>query len=196
MSGVNRRFFDSMMVEKKLSLRGLAAKMGMNHSQLSLTFSGGRRMTLDEASQLSNIFGVPLHVVVEAAGVSVRHHNVKRVKVIGAVNGDGTVTLHSSGTMERTTAPADLPDDTSAVQFRTAGTDLGWMDGAVSFFRKPEGTERGSMGRLCLCQIKGGPSVLAMVNRGYKDNTVNLSGPYRKDSVSLEWCTPVEFTRN
>ena len=105
MSEVNRRYFDALLAEKKLSLRALAGRMGMNHSQLSLTFSGGRRMTLDEAAQLSNIFGVPLHKIVENAGVTVKPTNGRRVPVIGVVRGDGTVELYDGSTIERTTVP-------------------------------------------------------------------------------------------
>lgn len=50
MSGINRRFFDSLLADKKLSMRALAAQMGMNHSQLSLTFSGARKLQLEEAA--------------------------------------------------------------------------------------------------------------------------------------------------
>ena len=39
-SEVNRRYFESLMQDKDLSLRGLAKLMDMSHSQLSLTFSG------------------------------------------------------------------------------------------------------------------------------------------------------------
>lgn len=90
------------MADKKMSLRSLAAKMGMSHSQLSLTFSGSRRMTLDEAAQLSQIFSVPLHTIVENAGVTVKGVGARRVNVIGAVNGDGTWNL--AGPFQRESA--------------------------------------------------------------------------------------------
>lgn len=193
---LNRRFFDSLMEEKKLSLRALAARMGMNHSQLSLTFSGGRKMQLDEAAQLSQIFSVPLHVIVENAGVTVKPLGGRRTQVIGAMRGDGTVELYEKGVTERTTAPEDLPDDVVAVQCRTSGTILDWMDGWVMFCRQPDGFEHGYLGRVCLCQIKEGPAVIAMVKRGYREGTCNLSGPYVRESVVLEWASPFIVTRN
>lgn len=193
---LNRRFFDSLMEEKKLSLRALAARMGMNHSQLSLTFSGARKLQLDEAAQLSQIFSVPLHVIVENAGVTVRPLGGHRANVIGAVHGDGAVELYENGTIERTTAPEGLPDDVVAVQCRTAGTSLEWIDGAVLFLRRPDGVDPAYLGRLCLCKIKDGPVVLAMVKRGYRENTSNLAGPFHRESVSLEWAAPIIITRN
>lgn len=196
MSGINRRFFDGLLADKKLSLRALATQMGMNHSQLSLTFSGARKLQLDEAAQLSNIFGVPLHAIVEAAGVTVKPVGGGRVKVIGAVRGNGTVELYPKGVVERTTAPEDVPKGSIAVQCRTAGTELEWLDGAVMFCKEPDGVDPGYLGRVCLCKVKDNAVALAMVKRGYRENTVNLTGPYQKESVVLEWAAPIILTRN
>lgn len=196
MSELNRRFFDSLMAEKKLSLRALASRMNMNHSQLSLTFSGARKLQLDEAAELSNIFGVPLHKIVENAGISVKNPGGGRVKVIGAVRGDGTVEVHEAGTVERTSAPEDVPKGSVAVQFRTTGTALDWADGWVMFCKEPDGVDPGYLGRVCLCKVKDGPVAIAMVRRGYRENTVNLAGPFTQESATLEWASPILWTRN
>lgn len=196
MSEVNRRYFESMMADKRMSLRSLAQKMGMGHSQLSLTFSGARRAQLDEAAQLSQIFGVPLHDVVEALGVTVRSATGPRVSVIGVVEGNGTVSLHAPGVIERTTAPEGLPGDLVAVQVRAPGTALDWMDGWVFFLREPKAVDPGSLGRFCLVKIKDGPVAMAAVRRGYQENTHTLRGPFAADSVRLEWASPVLMTRN
>jgi transcriptional regulator with XRE-family HTH domain len=196
MTEVNRRFFESLMADKRMSLRSLAQKMGMGHSQLSLTFSGARRAQLDEAAQLSQLFGVPLHDVVEALGVAVRPVTGLRVSVIGVVNGDGTVSMHASGVVERTTAPEGLPEGIVAVQVRAPGTALDWADGWVFFMREPQGVDPGSLGRFCLVKIKEGPAAMAAVRRGYNEGTHTLRGPYSADSVRLEWAVPVLMTRN
>jgi transcriptional regulator with XRE-family HTH domain len=186
MSEVNRRYFESLMADKRLSLRSLAQKMGLGHSQLSLTFNGARRAQLDEAAQLSNIFGVPLHDVVEALGVSVKPLTGTRVSVIGVVNGDGTVTMHAPGVIERTTAPDGLPGDAGAVQVRAPGTALDWMDGWVFFCREPREVDPASLGRFSLTKIQDGPAAMAAVRRGYQDGTHTLRGPFSADSVRLE----------
>lgn len=196
MSGLNRRFFDALLAEKKMSMRALASQMGMGHSQLSLTFSGARKLQLDEAAQLSQIFGVPLHKVVEAAGVTVKPAGGGRVKVIGAMLANGTVELYDKGTIERTTAPADMSRGSVAVQCRTSGTDLEWADGFVLFCKEPSELESGILGRFCLAQIKDGPTVVGLLKRGYKESTFNIAGPYHQESVTLEWATPIIFTRN
>jgi hypothetical protein len=196
MSEVNRRYFDSLMADRKLSLRGLGKAMDMSHSQLSLVFSGVRKLQLDEAVKLSNIFGEPLHRIVENAGVTVRPVSGKRVPVVGAMRGDGTVEEYGPDVVERTSAPDDLPDNAIAIQCRTAGTPLDWLDGAVFFCRAHNGVDPALLGRLCYVQIKGGPQVVAAVKRGYREGTYNLSGPATRESVILEFATPVLFTRN
>jgi transcriptional regulator with XRE-family HTH domain len=194
-TSVDRRYFESLMQGKELSLRGLAKRMSMSHSQLSLTFSGHRRMQLSEASELASIFGEPLNRIVEAAGISVRNTGTSRVSVIGAMQGDGTVLMHQEGVIERTTAPEGMPDDSIAIQARTAGSALDWLDAWLFFAPKPDGVDSAILGRFALCRIKDGPIVLASVRRGYAERTFNLRGPFSADSVRLDYATPVLFSR-
>jgi len=196
MGEINRRYFDALMADKGWSLRRTATEMGMKHSQLSLTFNGGRKLQLDEAASLSKLFGVPLHEVAENAGVMVRPNSGKRVSVIGALRGDGTVDIYGKEVVERASAPGDLPDDAVAVQARTAGSQLDWMDGSVFFCRQARGVDPTAMGRLCLAKVKDGPAVVATLRRGYQEGTVNLCGPYARESVVVEWASPVILTRN
>ncbi|MGX0133060.1 helix-turn-helix domain-containing protein [Cupriavidus metallidurans] len=192
---VNKQYFIDMMASRRLSMRALAIKMGMNHSQLSLTLSGQRKMQLEEASQLSQIFGVPLHEIALNAGVEIRPTSGRRVPVIGSVGGDGSVAISATDTTERTDAPDDLPDDCVAVQCRTAESPLSWMDGCMVFFRRADGPPGEAVGRFSICKIKDGPGVLAYVRRGYREGTYNLSGPFSQENVTLEWATPVLVTK-
>lgn len=64
----DKRYFRLLMADKEITLRGLAARMGMGHSQLSLTMSGTRRLQLTEAAQLADLLGVTLQDVAEHAG--------------------------------------------------------------------------------------------------------------------------------
>lgn len=196
MSEVNRRYFESLMQGKELSLRGLAQRMGMSHSQLSLTFSGDRKLQLDEAAKLSSIFGEPLTRIVENAGVSIRPYNQSRISVIGAMQGDGVVAMHGADVIERTSAPEGMPDDGVAIQCRTGSSALDWLDGWVFFCAKPNRVDPAALGRFCLCKVKGGPDVMASVRRGYQDGTYNLRGPFNADSVRLESASVVLFSRN
>lgn len=195
MGEINRRYFDNLMADHKLSLRALAARMGMGHSQLSLTFSGARKMTLDEASMISSIFSEPLERVVEAMGVEtppvIRH----RAPVIGVMGGDGTVGIYGDDVIERTSAPDGLPPDVVAIQARTAGTPMEWMDGFVFFCRPLDGIDHSLYGAQCFVRVKDGPHAICTVKRGYRDRSVNLSGQYNAESVVIERGSPILLIR-
>ncbi len=192
---INKRFFEGLMADAKISMRALAERMGMQHSQLSLTFSGARRLQLEEAVQLSSIFSVSLDKVIEAAGVPVTMPTGRRAQVVGTMAGDGTVHLYDTDVIERTNAPDTLPPDCIAVQARTSGTPLQLVDGWVAFCRPHQGVAAGVQGALCLVKVRGGPEALAVVQRGYKENSYNLAGPYNAESVKLEYATPVLLLR-
>lgn len=195
MSDVKKQFFLDHMAGRKLSMRGLAKKMGMQHSQLSLTLSGQRKMTLEEAAQLSQIFGVPVAEIISAAGISTRPAAGKRVSVVGFVGKDGAVTMSPKDMIERTDAPSQLPDNAIAIQFRTSDSPLSWMDSWVAFLVPRDTVSPESYGRISLCKIKDGPLVIAMPKRGYRENTFNLSGPFVKENAVLEWSAPLLVCR-
>jgi transcriptional regulator with XRE-family HTH domain len=188
---VDKRFFKALMAQQKLSMRAVAARMGLGHSQLSLTFSGKRRMQLDEANQLAKIFGVPLARVAEAAGIaSVRD---TRLPMLGFMRGDGTVELLDRP--ERTPSPDGLPEGAIALQAHTADSGNAWLDGWSFFCVRPSEVAGDAVGRFCYAKIEGGAAVLATVRRGYQVGTFNLSGPYTAESVVLEWASPVLLSR-
>lgn len=192
---VNRKYFDSLLADNKMSLRALASRMEMGHSQLSLTFSGERKLQLDEAAQLARIFGEPIVKIIEAAGVKVPDSGL-RVSVIGAINGQGILDCYGKDIVERTTAPNGMPEGTVAAQCRTVATPLEWMDGFVLFFKKPPHVEPSIVGRFSVCKIHDGPAVIAGVRRGYAEGTYTLIGPYRGENVYLDYASPVVLTRN
>lgn len=196
MPEINRRYFDNLLADRQMSLRGLAKLMGMSHSQLSLALSGARRLQIDEAVQIADIFGEPLYRVIESAGVPLRSSGSRRLAVIGAMRGDGTVEEYGDSVVERVNAPDNLPDSAVAIQCRTVGTPMAWLDGAILFCRAPTEVDPGALGRLCYFKIKGGPAAVGALARGYRENTFNSAGPYIGESIAIEFATPIAFTRN
>ena len=192
---VDRRFFEALMAQKKLSLRALAGRMGLQHSQLSLTFSGQRRMQLDEAAKLAELFGVSIQRIAMAAGVADGRSAGRRVDVIGVMRTGGVVELHAPGVVEKALSPEGLPEDCVAVQARTALTADAWLDGFVFFAARTQIVEPDAVGRFCLAQIHDGPAVMAAVSRGYREGTYNLTGPYSHESARLDWAAPVIVAR-
>lgn len=190
---INRPYFDALLAREGLSLRGLAKRMGMSHSQLSLAFTGNRKLTLDEAARLSFMFGEPLHQVAENAGVTPYPTHSARVSVMGDMGKDGVVSAR--GGRDRVNAPDGLPANTVAIQCKTVGGALWWVDGAILFCGAPRGLDQAAVGRLGVAQIKDGPMVVSPVARGYKPGTFNLTWPEVRENVVLDWLAPVIMVR-
>lgn len=195
MADVNRRYFEALMESRDLSLRSLAKKMDMSHSQLSLTFSGVRKPQLEEVSKISMIFGEPVERIITNFGVNVPAFNTRTIPVVGAMIGDGSIDETPTDVIERTYAPELVPADGVAIQFRTAGSPIEWLDGAVFFCGSRDGVDPSIIGRIALAKAKDGPMFMGTVRRGYRENTHNITGPYVANSVVLEWASPVIFAR-
>lgn len=193
---VNRRFFEGLMADRQLSLRQLAAKMGMSHSQLSLTFSGSRRMQLGEACKLAEIFGVTLQQVAFNAGISGAASAGRRVSVIGALRGTGEVEPAEGHAIQRTLSPDGLPPKAEAIQARTADSPLAWMDGFVMFFDPETKSDGGSLGRFCYIELGDGRHVVATLRRGYQEGAYGLSGPFNSEGERIAWAAPILLTRH
>jgi transcriptional regulator with XRE-family HTH domain len=195
MATVKKQYFLDLMTSRKFSMRGLAKKLGMGHSQLSLMLSGDRKMQLEEAAKLSQIFGVPLHEIALAAGVNTRPVSGKRVHVIGFAGADGNVTLNPKDVVERTDAPPNMPDTCVAVQIRATEGQNAWANGWLAFLIPNDEVDLNSIERLSFCKIKDGPIVVATVRRGYHPSTFNLSGFVSRTNVVLDSATPVLLIR-
>lgn len=193
---VNRRFFDDLLAEKELSLRQLAARMGMSHSQLSLTFSGMRRMQLDEACKLASILGVTLQKVAIEAGIEGARHAGRHATVIGALRGTGEVELYGTdGPVQRTVCPDGMPPTVEVIQARTADSPLAWFDGWLLFFDPTAKNVSGALGRLSYVGLKDGRCVVANLRRGYQEGTFALSGPFTSESERVAWASPILLAR-
>jgi transcriptional regulator with XRE-family HTH domain len=188
----DKRFFDNLLADKGVSLRQLAQRMGMNHSQLSLTFSGARRMQLDEAVRLARYFGIPLQRVVQAAGVDGAVSAGRLCNVTGIMRGDGKVLPPDA--IEKALTPDGMPDDIEAIQARTANSPLAWVDSWVFFFQPLQKPDSSLMGRFCVVRTERGMMV-ATVRRGYSDGGFALSGLVDLDSVGILAASPVLHIR-
>lgn len=189
---MNRRYFENLMAERGISLRSLAKEMGINHSQLSLTLSGARRLQLTEAVQLADLFGVPLNVIAANAGAGTHFTNGTYISVVGAMRGNGVVERLPEGVVERVMIPPNfVGKDATAIQARTADTPLSWMDGIVCVCRPALTIESEGIGRLCWLALADGREVIATPRRGYSPNTMNLTGPFQAENVAVKWARPV-----
>lgn len=192
---VNKSFFLDLLQDRGMSLRTLAKRLEILPSQLSLTFSGTRRMQIAEAVKIAQILGASLNEVMVNAGIEEARTDRRRCKVIGFLNGKGEVEPCDPDAITRTLIPEGLPAECEAIQARTSDTALAWADGWVFFTNGKQDPDE-LKGRFVRAKVKDGPEVVATIRRGYEPGTYNLSGMSNLVSQRLEWASPILLTRH
>lgn len=188
---MNTEWFRQLLATRKLSQRGLAKLMELDPAAVSLMLRGQRKMTNEEAHQVSLILGVPITEVLRQAGIEVSE-DVRRVKVTGYIGKDSCVTLFPKRTHDKVIGPADCPEGTYALQVRNPGSPKdGWM-----FFISPaEDDPRANLGRVCCVALENGEHIIAVVQRGYRTGTFNLingsNGEAVRTDAGLVWSSPI-----
>jgi transcriptional regulator with XRE-family HTH domain len=188
---MNTEWFRQLLATRKLSQRGLAKLMELDPAAVSLMLRGQRKMTNEEAHQVSLILGVPITEVLRQAGIEVSE-DVRRVKVTGYIGKDSCVTLFPKRTHDKVIGPADCPEGTYALQVRNPGSPKdGWM-----FFISPaEDDPRANLGRVCCVALENGEHIIAVVQRGYRSGTFNLINGSNGDAVRTDagvvWASPI-----
>lgn len=192
---INDKFFRDLIQDRGLTIQSVAKKLGMpQHTSLSLTLSGRRKMQLSEAVALSQILSVPLADIVTNAGYPLSK-NSKGVPVIGILRGDGTVEP-TKDNLTRAMLPEGLPPHVVAVQARTSDTALSWMDRFVFFADAQEKPAAASVGRFCVAASKSKMQI-GVLRPGYSAGTYAITGPHRREEMArIEWIRPILLTRN
>jgi len=187
---INTQWFRARLAEHKLSQRRLADMLDMDPAALSLMLRGKRTMKMHEAVELARLLGVPLAELIVQTGVE-KGMPTGDIAVAGWLDHHGEVHFEPElGTIAR---PHGLPTDITAVQCRTAGSDLDYMDGWLLFVDRPSEPPNGDhLGRLCLVRLSGSVVYLAQLRRGYASGRWNLAGPVaHATDVLVDWAAPI-----
>lgn len=187
---MNTEWFRQLLATRKLSQRGLAKLLELDPAAVSLMLRGQRKMTNEEAHQVSLILGVPITEVLRQAGIEVTD-DVRRVKVAGYVDAQAEVTLFPKRTHDRVVGPADCPDGTYALQVRNSQSP---QDGWMLFVSPAEDDPRAHLGQLCCVALSAGEHMIAFVQRGYRSGTFNLvrqSGDVLRTDADVTWASRI-----
>jgi len=193
-SPMNTDWFRHLMAARKLSQRGLAKLLDLDPAAVSLMMRGQRRMTNNEAHQISVILGVPITEVLRQAGIEVRD-DVRHVKVAGFIDEHAVVTLFPSRTHDKVIGPADCPEGTYALQKRTPNAP---QDGWMYFISPAEDDPRAHLGKLCCLALENGEHLVTFLHRGYRTGTFNLircTGNAQRTDASVTWASPVLWVK-
>lgn len=185
---VNKRYFNDLMKDRKLSLREIARRMDIWPAALSRSLDDKRKMQMPEAVALSRILAVPLTEVMLNAGIDQVVVTGRRCSIIGHVHDDGVVEPVPAGVIERVPIPDGLDDDAVAVQMHTSGTEASFADGWITFLG-PERDPSDVMGIYSMMAVEDNGWIMGVVRRGYSQGTYNVTSRagIHHNSVRLLW---------
>jgi hypothetical protein len=166
--------------------------MGLDGAAVSLMLRGKREMKIAEAAQIANFLGVSTEEVIAHVG-SKEKPEARPVPITGIVGGDGRIQWGDFGEVPRPIG--DLPLNVTAIQCRTANSELDYMDRWILFVPSPvDGGEirPECVDRMSVVKAVGDDPCVSQVRRGYAPGRWNLRGPKcNLDEVSLEYAAPI-----
>lgn len=163
-----------------MSMRQLAKRIELDPSAVSLTFRGMRKMTLQEANQISSLLGVPVTEVIRQAGIDVSQ-DIKGVRLSGYIDALSCVN-DLPKPHKPFNAPVDVPADGYAIQVRAPSA---FNDGWFLIVSGGEHLPELLVDRLCVVALKGGKQVVGTLRRGYEPDTYNVL-PLMPSAPTLE----------
>jgi transcriptional regulator with XRE-family HTH domain len=212
MPRMNTRWFQEQLTKRDLTQRSLARALDRHPSAISNAFKGKRKITLDEATELARILGVPLNDVLLNAGIKTAGAIITNTKDVVDISGwvDGKMKVHwgvpktGPKTAQR---PALAPKNVNVVRYQTAGTGLDTLDGVLAYYLETKETTGvgENVGKLCVVRAvpvsaasgtieKGEYWYLATVKRGYAAGAytlVGLDGKTVAEDAVVEQAWPV-----
>ena len=150
-------------------------------------------MKIQEAAEVARLMGVPAEEILTHAGIKLGSGGT-RLGIGGTM--DGTWEVKWGNPKALGSVPAPSVEANAAIQCRTAGTPLDYMDRWLLYFVGPrkDGVHTDALERLSIVKVRNGLTGIAMVKRGYQRGRWNLSGPaITANDVDLEYAIPVLF---
>lgn len=167
---VDKRWFQDRVRDADISQAKLANMLGIDRAAMSLTFSGKRKMQLDEAARIAEILALDVNEVMARAGVRL-HKGPRSVNVVGVVDAAGRV--HDKRNAGRVDPPGDVPKNTVAIRCEDrAAVIYNW----VLFFVPQAAVVGDALERVSIVRAADGTQYLAALSRGFEAGTYNLRG--------------------
>ena len=186
MAEIDGSWFHSQLDNKGQSLRSLARHLGKDASAVSRTFSGKRRMTMEEAAEIAGFLGVSVTEVMHHAGIAREGEGLGPKILLSAVIGE-------DGEVRSFAEPQPLPQAVLdkaqlsigasrsrriiAAEVRASSGPLSIWDDAVLLFAPADGIEPGAIGALSICGLSGGRQILARLDRARKTGEARVVFP-------------------
>ena len=194
---VDTDWFYARMADLGISLRGTAARLGMNVAVLSRRFHGQTVFDLYETVDLAHFLEVPFMEVVRRCGVEPPLEPETSVAISGVVGPRGEVDFKKrAGGATKIRRPIEMSPRAAAVRIVAPGAPL---DGWVAFYVPTSKIEPDAVGRLCMARTRDGWDYMGVLSRSYQRGLWNLralGGSQTIEDVDVATATPVLAIRN
>lgn len=179
----------------------IAARLNLDPSSTWQLLYGVRKIQMEEAVELAQIFSVPLDEFLARVGIKPPATQGRdTITVRGWV--DGNLVVHWETPQGARTAPkpAFTRDLVHVLRFQTQGSKMDGMDGAFVYYMPMKGgVDPNSLGRLCIVEPREGNLWrLAVPKRGYTPGSytlISMSGVVLEENVFLKSASPVVWLK-
>ncbi|WP_288076441.1 helix-turn-helix transcriptional regulator [Pseudomonas sp.] len=177
---INQQWFKDRLLSRKISQRKLSSLIGIDPASMSYMLSGQRRMSMEEAVEISRHLLVPATEVMRQAGIEVLD-DVTKLPIKGYLDCERKVHFFPEGAFDKVNGPADMCARSFVLQARCPG--FGY-DGWLYFVSGEAKTPDACIDKLSYVTLHDGSAMTAVIKRGYKLGTYNLM--QAGDSSTLE----------
>ncbi len=190
-SGFNRYWFREQLANHNLTQRAFATHLNIDPAAVSYMLQGRRRVSLDEAKKIADLFGVNTTEVMRQAGVQVTE-DAPIVTLRGFTKDGSEIEWLESSEHKQVPAPYDAGKKSFAIQDRTGDrpTD-GWLYYVSGEHLEPAN----NLDRLVLLKLGSGEEIFGIVKKGYAVGQYNvLLSPELKKTLheqTVEYVSPV-----
>lgn len=191
---INTKWFKERLAERDMSMRRLAKLLKIDPSAVSLMLRGKRKITPQEANEISGLLTLPVTEVLRQAGIPVSD-DTRDMRIKAFVDARSVLQMSTSKSPRRVNAPHDVPGAGMAVQVRAPDHAT---DGWVLFAGAPDNNPDAMIDRLCVVKVARDGHVVGTLKRGYDDSRYNVAtytGSAMLENVDVQSAAPVLWIR-
>jgi len=200
---INSRWFKLRLIEKGLSQRDLAKRLGVEPSALNHMVNGRRSINKEYLDTIAKLLGLTLPELL--AGLKHTETTPEahgELEIAGWI--DGALIVHKGHPKGPRNAPNPQAgasvESIEVLRCQTMGSQFDGIDGALVYYYPTNRVDPDSLQRLCIVEIgsKGGVRAMRVVKRGYSVGRYNLAlfnGVISEEDCEITSSAPVMWMK-
>lgn len=190
---VDRKWFDDRLVDKGLSMRGLANRIGMSPSSLMRRLEGKYDFEVAEINAIATLLGVSATEAARRADMALSPDKTKQLRVTGRVNEANEVEQGVPVDYRFAERPTEYPDNGVALFYPI----MNW----VLYYQPTKKLEPDAVGRFAVIGMSDGTVRCGVLSKSIEKGRWNVepppcgsNGPVIR-SVTVAWASPIDWIK-